>query len=274
MIINQWLVIMAVIIAIVIHESGHILMAKCMGITIESIDIMPCGGAIHMASFFKLSLHDEVILCLAGPVANLFSAMICSVIINLGLPVNGFLSLFMAISMGLCLFNLFPALPLDGGRVLRAALARSMPIKKAGKVAALVGYTLGAGLFACGLYVAIHGEYNIMLFIMSYFVVVGAKEEQKNIAYALMKSISRKNQLVMQNGCIENKRLTVYGDILLSQVIKNFSSGKLHHLTIVDENMAVIGYLTEKEVIEGATVRGSQIKIASLWHYLHNKDKK
>lgn len=264
LIVNEWMMLLVVLTAMIIHESGHIIMAKCLDINVESIDIMPFGGVLHMASFYELSLKDDVALCLAGPMANLILAMFCSVIINLGLLTNEFIEMLMTISFGLCLFNLFPALPLDGGRMFRSVMALSMPIKKAGNISAVVGYMLGAGLSVLGMYLAVTGEYNIMLFIISYFVIVGTKEEHKNVAYVLMKNISRKNQTLLRVGLIENTQLTVYGNIQISKVLKSFSIGKLHHVTVVDDKMSVIGYLDEKEIIEGATKQGAHIKVATL----------
>ncbi|MDA0347826.1 MAG: site-2 protease family protein [Verrucomicrobia bacterium] len=137
--------VLALFVCVILHEFGHALTARVYGIKTPDITLLPIGGVARLERMPKEPTH-ELLVALAGPAVNLVIAAILFVILQAGTPfreaymkldsLSGFFGSLMLINIWLVLFNLIPAFPMDGGRVLRALLATRLPYAKATNVAA------------------------------------------------------------------------------------------------------------------------------------------
>lgn len=174
--------------SITLHELGHALVARRKGAEVLEILLLPIGGAARMAHLPKAP-RDELLVAFAGPAVSLVlslvllvggaclpltseSALLLGVLLHLnGVQAVGLLNLMLAV------FNLLPAFPMDGGRVLRALLAKRLGRLKATRIAALVGRALAValGAVAAGEWVA-GGPFSMLIFISAFiFWAAGAE---------------------------------------------------------------------------------------------------
>lgn len=175
----------AVFCCIVLHELGHALAARRYGIATKDITLLPIGGVAHLARMPDKPTQ-ELIVAIAGPLVNVaiiallvvWHSLFGAVINTVGLsfhPVHvitgGFVVQLIAVNIYLVIFNLIPAFPMDGGRVVRAALAYKLPYHRATAIAASIGQTLA---FVFGL-VGLFGY--PMLLVIAFFVFFGAQQE-------------------------------------------------------------------------------------------------
>lgn len=123
--------------SVLLHELGHALMARRLGVQIAGIELNFFGGVAKMVSAFN-SARDEILVSLAGPLVSLFIGAAAVVMSNLTGSQNLLLKLIAVINVIMGVFNLIPAIPMDGGRVFRAALSRWMGQTKATRVAVTV----------------------------------------------------------------------------------------------------------------------------------------
>ena len=142
-------IMIAVFASVILHELGHALVARSRGMKIVDISLYPFGGMARMASAPKTT-RDEILMAAAGPAVSLVLA------VAIGVPAwltgNYTLWLLAQINLLLGAFNLLPALPMDGGRIFRAFLARKMGFYRATTVAARVARWLALALAAVGLF--------------------------------------------------------------------------------------------------------------------------
>jgi Zn-dependent protease len=170
----------AVFAIVVLHELGHALAARYYGIPTRDITLLPIGGVARLERMPDKPVQ-ELVVALAGPAVNVALAGIFFALMvvqgfaapELSLSITGDLidQLFL-INVGLAAFNMLPAFPMDGGRVLRALLAMPLGRNRATQIAAAVGRVM-AGVFVVGGLMS----GNLMLVLVALFVWVGAGEE-------------------------------------------------------------------------------------------------
>jgi len=173
--------ILTLFFCVLLHELGHALTARRYGIRTSAITLLPIGG---IASIEKMpdNPRQEIVIALAGPAVSFGIAGILWLLLkasgqtlvplqNLALEPGSFWQRLMLVNVLLGAFNLLPAFPMDGGRVLRAALALRVGQVRATRIAAGVAHGAAILLAVIGLY------YNIFLVLIAIFIWFGATAE-------------------------------------------------------------------------------------------------
>jgi Zn-dependent protease/predicted transcriptional regulator len=164
--------------SVALHEFGHAAVALSYGYEIESITLWLLGGIAKPAELPKEWKH-EFWIAVAGPVVNIGIALCCLAVLALapGSDVVVFVLLYLAmLNVVLPVFNMLPAFPLDGGRVLRALLARNRPYVRATRQAAAVGKAMAILLGILGLL-----AFNFVLIAIALFVYIAATSESRQM---------------------------------------------------------------------------------------------
>lgn len=176
------LLVLLLFVCVVLHELGHALTAKLFGIQTKDITLLPIGGVARMEKMPE-DPKEELMVAAAGPAVNLVigAAILISLLVSgfFTLPldisalVNNFWVRLMTTNLTLVAFNLIPAFPMDGGRVLRSILSTQMDRVKATRIAANVGRILAIVMGIVGLFV------NSWLVLIAIFIWLGAGAEAK-----------------------------------------------------------------------------------------------
>jgi Zn-dependent protease len=176
--------VLAVFVCVVLHELGHSLQARRYGIAVRDIVLLPIGG-VARAERIPENPRQEIVVAVFGPLVNFaLAAVFALVLLARGWPVdfeNDFLFNLLAINLALGTFNLVPAFPMDGGRILRGALATRMDYLSATRFAKNVGQII-AILFVL---VGFMDSHFIMLPLIAVFVFFGAITEERMVRLRL-----------------------------------------------------------------------------------------
>lgn len=185
--------ILAVFACVILHELGHARMAARFGVGTADIILLPIGGVARLARIPE-EPRQEFLIAVAGPLVTLaLAALAYATVRLLHAPAPGadtpltFASLvwlLVQVNVYLLLFNLIPAFPMDGGRVLRAALAHRIGFVRGTRIAARVGRIIAIGFAVVGLF-GIPGLYpvNPILVLIAVFVWFGATAESAAVEY-------------------------------------------------------------------------------------------
>ena len=179
--------VLCVFAGILAHEFAHALVARRAGIEIQEIDLWLLGGVARMRSQPKRA-GDELRFALAGPAVTVVLALvfgIAAVTLSPG-TLDTFVTYQAEVNAALALFNLLPALPLDGGRVARALLWRSSgDFRRATVIAARAGRWAGYGLLYLGILGALAGYLGGLWIVMvGLFLIAAATAEQRRVELA------------------------------------------------------------------------------------------
>jgi Zn-dependent protease/predicted transcriptional regulator len=257
------LFILALFLCVVLHEYGHALTARKYGIKTRDITLYPIGGVARLERMPDKPI-EELWVALMGPAVNVVIAVILFTILylsgspapitNLTITSGSFLARLMTVNISLVLFNLIPAFPMDGGRVLRALLAMRMEYVRATQVAANVGQGLAFIFGFIGLF------NNPFLLFIAFFVWIGASQEAS--------MVQMKNSLsgipVTRAMLTDFKTLAPHDT--LSQVVDLILAGSQHDFPVVDANGNVIGILERGTFINALSQRGQGVPVVDVMH--------
>lgn len=238
------LLISTVFAIVVLHELGHALTAKRFGIRTFDITLLPIGGIARLERMPE-DPKQELLVAIAGPAVNVVLAgVFLGLSVLLREPLDStqlatagpFFPQLMWINVGLAVFNMLPAFPMDGGRVLRAVLAMRMPHMRATDAAARLGQALALGLGLVGLF------FNPVLVFVALFVWMGAREE----------AAAEHVRFSLQGIRVGDAMVTGFGVLLphetVDHAVDHVLSGFQEDFPVVDGD-AVVGILTRADLL-------------------------
>lgn len=251
-------IILAVFACVVLHELGHALTARRFRVPTRDITIYPIGGIARLERI-PAEPMKEFWIAVAGPVVNVVIAVaLAAVIIATGGsfapqtlldPGSNVLATLLWINVALVAFNMLPAFPMDGGRVLRALLATRNDYADATQTAANIGQGMAIlfGLF--GLVTL-----NPILLFIALFVYVGAQQEAQQ---AMMRALT-KGTPVRQ--AMMTRFQTLAPDDTLGDAIDKLLAGSEHDFPVVEDGR-VVGLLRRRPLIQALSERGRETPV-------------
>lgn len=252
--------IVSIFITVVLHELGHALAAKNFGITTKDITLLPIGGLARLERLPEKP-SEELIVAFAGPMVNLGLALITGFFITLpenpelmatqlsgGINAHNFFLNFFIVNIALAVFNLIPAFPMDGGRVLRALLAFKFKRHVATKIAARIGQLLAVGFIILGFFS------NPFLIFIGLFVIMGAQmETEYTESKYILKGYKVRDVLMKQYQSIDvNEPIKTAVALLLDSQSKTF---------LITENGEPVGTLNRDQMIMALSQKGENTPI-------------
>lgn len=238
--------VLALFACVVAHEFGHALTARRYGIKTPDITLLPIGGMARLERMPEKP-GREILVALAGPAVNVViwavlvgvfgAAAKLSDLAQIDNPAVGFVGRLAAVNLFLAVFNLIPAFPMDGGRVLRALLSFFMPRVQATKVAAAAGQILAFGFGLFGLTTG-----NPMLLLIAIFIFMAAAAESNDVALHAVT-----NKMLARDAMI-----TSFESLGPEDSIQAAASALIrttqHEFPVRDASGAVLGILTRNAI--------------------------
>jgi Zn-dependent protease/predicted transcriptional regulator len=252
--------ILALFGSVVLHEYGHALTARKFGIKTKNITLYPIGGVASLERIPEKP-RQELLVALAGPAVNVVIAAVLSIWLiaassldltsGFSLTGGNFLQRLIFTNLALVGFNLIPAFPMDGGRVLRALLALRLEYTLATQIAATIGQGLAFVFGFIGLFS------NPFLLFIAFFVWIGAQNEAK-----MVRMNSALEGIPVSRAMLTNFIILSPVDTL-SKVIDHVLTSDQKHFPVVDEGQ-VVGILSESGLLEGLRRSGEDTSVTEV----------
>ena len=225
-------------VGVLLHELGHSLVAMRYGVEIESITLWLLGGVANFKAIPE-DWRQEFSIAIAGPVVSVVVG-VGSFVAFLVLPpsldavrfVVGYLALM---NVGLAAFNMLPGFPMDGGRVLRALLARTRPHARATKIASEVGKTFAFVLGMLGLF-----AFSPIMILLAFFIYIAASgEAQQSAIKSAFQGVTVGDIMTPERELLVADPKTTIGDLLTRMLTERHTG-----YPVVDSRGALIGMVT------------------------------
>lgn len=243
-------------ISIFIHEICHIIIAKYKGSNFSKFQLHIYGTQVDLADIDELLYGDRIKIYLAGPISNLLIALIfflISFFIN-----STIIKEFIVINLGLFLFNMIPAYPLDGARILEVILSNNMPYKRIQNIMSKVSYTLGLCFIILFFIFSLkEDKINLSLIISGILIWYITYSQQKTSTYILMGNIFMKRNKLIRNKYLDNRIISVYYKQELVNLMSIIDKNRFNTFYILNDDLKIIFIMHEDELIEALKEYGN-----------------
>lgn len=245
------LYVLSIFVCIVFHELGHALMARRFDVPTKKITLLPIGGVASLQRIPE-NPKQELLVAIAGPLVNIAIAIIIFPFLGplesyipkegasqalASISAHNFWFALFSINLLLVLFNLIPAFPMDGGRMLRAGLAMNMSRPKATHIATSIGQFLAVVFFFAGLFL------NPFLLLIGVFVFFGARGEDMMVQqYEVLRDHYAEEAMITDLHTFEQ-------DADLKSVMKHIISTGDDAFLVVDSGETK-GWITREQLIQ------------------------
>jgi Zn-dependent protease len=243
---------------VVLHELGHALTAKYFSVPTRSITLYPIGGMARLER-----LPDEPVkefwIAVAGPLVNIAIAIVLAIglaafstpmSIGAAYTVDAHAgATLLWLNVGLAVFNMLPAFPMDGGRVLRALLALRYDYAQATQTAARVGQAMAVLFGFVGVV-----SFNFVLLFIALFVYIGAQQESQ---HATFRSVARDTPV---RDAMMTRFATLSPDATLGDAVDELLAGTDHDFPIVRDGR-VEGMLSRQQLVDALRTQGRDERV-------------
>ena len=245
--------IVILFLCVLLHELGHVFAARRYGVKTRDVTLWPFGGIASMEQMPEKP-SQELVVALAGPAVNVVIAAVLLLWLGSRLdpenltriedPAVSLAAKVAGANIILVLFNMIPAFPMDGGRVLRAILAMSMGNARATEVAATIGQGFAVAFGVVGIL------YNPMLIIIAVFIFLAASGEAANAQL----------RAVAQGALVSDAMITKFQTLGTSATVNDAADALIRttqtEFPIVDGSGRLRGVLTRDAMIKALKERG------------------
>ena len=240
------------------HEFGHIFTARAFGVPTPDVTLLPIGGVARLARIPDKP-SEELLVAIAGPLVNVAIAVLLVVLFGAGLSERHLATLestqvamvdrLAAVNLFLALFNMIPAFPMDGGRVLRALLAIRLGHVRATEIAATVGQLTAFALGFVGLF------WNPMLIFIAIFVYLAAASEAQLVA---IRAMSRD---VPVSAAMMTEFATLTPDEHIDTAVETLLRTSQSAFPVIDAGHRLVGLLGRGDMIRALKQLGPDARI-------------
>lgn len=261
--------ILTMFLCVVMHEFGHALTAQRYGIKTEDIILLPIGGVARLRNMPEKPVQ-ELVVAIMGPMVNVVIALLLFIFLSVYMDLrilsldlldnihfgnwSGFLPLLMISNIMLVLFNMIPAFPMDGGRVLRALLSMNFGRLKATRIASITGQAICIVLIAIGLY---YSAYTLAL--IGVFIFLSASQEYRSVAM----DAALKNKTVRNCYQKDVPPLTEYLD--LKAAYEWIPHYPYQYFPVINLMGSYIGWVSAQQIKSGFK-QNAALKISDICH--------
>ncbi|MBX7207332.1 MAG: site-2 protease family protein [Verrucomicrobiaceae bacterium] len=247
--------VLAMFTCVLLHEFGHVLSARLYGIHTPDITLLPIGGVARLERMPRKPAH-ELVVAICGPLVNV--AIAGAIAFFLGVSARfdpefkfgdgaQFWAQLVQWNMMMVMFNMVPAFPMDGGRVLRAFLAMMMDYGKATRLAATIGQGIAMLVFIGML---LSGSFNPFMMLIAIFIFIAAGQEA-----AMVTQQEATRDLLVRDAMLTDFRALRSTDVL-RDAVDHLLAGAQHDFPMLDDRGSMVGMLSRTSLISALAEHG------------------
>lgn len=240
---------------VLLHELCHLFAALCVGAKVSSIIVMPFGMTLRVNSSVMRTPKKEAVIALAGPASNAIMLLSAFCMYNTcEHSLNYYL--FLLINGSMLVLNLIPVPPLDGGRILRAAVIKHVGLIPSARIMRRISYVFIGMICGAGIILLIFFRGNPSLIMIGAFLFYSLTEEQKNSDILVMHEMIYEKEKLKSDSLIPSKMICVSAKTPAKRILKKLNLSTFYIISVIDDDMHILRVVTESDFIRAVTVKG------------------
>lgn len=245
------------------HEAAHLAVAAGLGCRVLGLRLLPLGGVLSLGPEVEAVPSIEAAVAAAGPLHHILLLSLAALVAPFPRSLGTHWPFFAQANLTLALFNLLPIFPLDGGRLLRAALVRPLGAAGARHFALIMGRWLAAALVACGVYLFWRGFGPLPILCGLYLLVVGADSPTYMMFGQLRFQEGKKARLAREHA-LSLRCLAVRENARIWPNLARAASRQYVIFCILDRAGHTVAWINEEEAIAAVTRLGFAVRFVEL----------
>lgn len=235
---------------IIIHELAHYTVVLRLGLESKEFKLHILGAMLEIKGYDELSAKEKLIICIAGPLLNLIMTIVFS-IIYIFISNNQYILSSIEINLVLCIFNLLPTYPLDGGKILGALLEKKMIFKDINELLVKISYAFGIGIILISIIgIVVLESFNITSLLAGIFIIYLSYNERRKVMYIIMGDITKKKERLINKKYIDSRITSVYCEQDMVNLLRLIDKNRFNIFYVLDEEMDLLYILKENEIID------------------------
>lgn len=246
------------------HELAHLLAARLCGLEVARLELLPYGAVADIRGPDRREPLVQAVIALAGPLNNLLLLATSLALQGAGWLKGTWVPPFQTANLTMALFNLLPALPLDGGRILLAVLRRTRGPRHAMGVLGRVSRVVALGL---ALATALAWYVDVLvphLLAAAATIWVGTAREEMWVGVAALRALWTQRARLRKAGVVPVQRLVALDTTTLRQVAEALRPSSYHEIVVVDAEQRPLGQIDERRLLRGILALGLDAPLTEL----------
>lgn len=236
------------VISIILHEFTHIYVGSKLGCKVYNLELGLTGAKAELSDIEDLIDKEKLILYLSGPIMNFVLACILYALYNI--TNLSILEIGYEVNIGLFIFNLLPAYPLDGSRVLEIVLSKYNSYINSKKITTWISYIFSTCLIVLFFIMIFLHKVNLSLFLIGILIIYSTVLEKNWTMYIIMGDIIRKRKKLKKYDFIENRTVSIFYKNELLDVMRLVDKSKFNTFYVLDEELKLLKIIHEDELLE------------------------
>lgn len=245
-----------------LHELAHVYCAHRLGVSVSRITVYPFGVAAQLSGEYIKSSEKEFIIAFSGPFFNMILFWLC-VILSDHLSYST-LQFCLDINIAMAFVNLIPALPLDGGRMLKSILTSQMGFIRAYNFMLRLSRILIYAMATFAIYIFISSGFNFSLVLISAFLLQNLSREQRTISHITLNEILNNSQKLKSRNMYKAKVICVTEETSASVILRHLSYDYFCVVHVADKNCVIAKTLSETQILGALIQKGIRIRFKDI----------
>lgn len=248
--------------ALALHESAHLLAALKLRARLDEIELMPFGGAIRLYSLWEAPAARLVLISLAGPAANILAACLLTLAVYISPALAPNVRALIEVNLILALFNLIPALPLDGGRALCALIMRKTSQKRAVTIGVWAGRALALIMLGAVVIAFIYtGKLYLYLVGSAVYILASGERERRQAEGARLRALLLAPDTPAAPD--EARWVAARADESIYAAARMISPGKPHLIAVLDARGELVCVISQQR-LTSALAKNAKAPLSTL----------
>ena len=241
-------------------------MIKRLKIKTDGLYILPFGVSIKLKNDIINNPVSEIKIALSGPVLSLFLYFVFAYSKRFFYDesIYFYLDYSKAINLSLFLINLVPCLPLDGGRIVKAALSVLIGGIRAYNIMIKISFILSFCIISSAIIIFLNCDYNFSLIMIGAFVLANLSIEKKYISKIALKEILYHKEKIKKDGFTAAKTYVAHKETYAREILRYLDINKYYVVSVIDDNGRIIKTLSESKILNALISGSIRLKIGEI----------